>query len=241
EASWALCLNVLLLTSLPRGVSSPGMAPQWVQPEMKKLYAAFVSNMIKMQCKATGHPVPAIQWYKNGKLFRRDHRIGGFQVEHTGTLIMTSLVPSDKGNYTCLVENKYGRLQHTYQLNVLERPSRPILQQGLPANQTAAVGSDVEFVCRVFSDIQPHMQWLKHIIINGSSVGPNGLPYVRVLKVRTNTTKFSFRPVLVIFFYQALWLIIQLHLTCLDYIFIFHFYLLPGTFGACWVGGERQG
>lgn len=36
-----------------------------------------------------------------------------------GTLIMTSLVPSDKGNYTCLVENKYGRLQHTYQLNVL--------------------------------------------------------------------------------------------------------------------------
>lgn len=43
-----------------------------------------------------------------------------FQIrEHTGTLIMTSLVPSDEGNYTCLVENKYGRLQHTYQLNVL--------------------------------------------------------------------------------------------------------------------------
>ncbi|XP_005755790.1 fibroblast growth factor receptor 1-A-like [Pundamilia nyererei] len=166
------------------------MAPQWVQPEMKKLYAAFVSNTIKMQCKATGHPVPAIQWYKNGKLFKRDHRIGGFQIrEHMGTLIMTSLVPSDKGNYTCLVENKYGRLQHTYQLNVLERPSRPILQKGLPANQTAAVGSDVEFVCRVFSDIQPHMQWLKHIIINGSSVGPDGLPYVRVLKTAgLNTT-----------------------------------------------------
>ncbi|XP_039882715.1 fibroblast growth factor receptor 1-A-like isoform X2 [Simochromis diagramma] len=70
-----------------------------------------------------------------------------------------------------------------------ERPSRPILQQGLPANQTAAVGSDVEFVCRVFSDIQPHMQWLKHIIINGSSVGPDGLPYVRVLKTAgLNTT-----------------------------------------------------
>lgn len=80
------------------------------------------------------------------------------------------------------------------------RPSRPILQKGLPANQTAAVGSDVEFVCRVFSDIQPHIQWLKRIIINGSSFGPDGLPYVRVLKVRTNTTKFSFRPVLVIFF-----------------------------------------
>uniref|UniRef100_A0A668V9K0 receptor protein-tyrosine kinase n=1 Tax=Oreochromis aureus TaxID=47969 RepID=A0A668V9K0_OREAU len=167
------------------------MAPQWVQPEMKKLYAVPVSNTIKMQCKATGHPLPTIQWYKNGKLFRRDHRIGGFKIrEHTGTLIITLLVPSDKGNYTCVVENKYGRLQHTYQLDVFERsPHRPILQEGLPANQTAAVGSDVEFVCRVFSNSQPHIQWLKHIIINNSNVGPDGLPYVRVLKTAgLNTT-----------------------------------------------------
>lgn len=35
------------------------------------------------------------------------------------TLIMESVVPSDKGNYTCLVENKYGSLQHTYVLDVV--------------------------------------------------------------------------------------------------------------------------
>lgn len=62
-------------------------------------------------------------------------------------------------------------------------PHRPFLQFGLPANQTAVVGSDVAFVCRVFSDAQPHIQWLKHIKVNGSSVGPDGLPYIRVLKV----------------------------------------------------------
>lgn len=62
-------------------------------------------------------------------------------------------------------------------------PHRPILQAGLPANRTAVVGSDVEFVCKVFSDPQPHIQWLKHIEINGSRYGPDGLPYVRVLKV----------------------------------------------------------
>lgn len=67
---------------------------------------------------------------------------------------------------------------------VAERsPHRPILQAGLPANRTAVVGSDVEFVCKVFSDPQPHIQWLKHIEVNGSRVGPDGLPYVRVLKV----------------------------------------------------------
>lgn len=66
----------------------------------------------------------------------------------------------------------------------LERsPHRPILQAGLPANRTAVVGSDVEFECKVFSDPQPHIQWLKHIEVNGSKVGDDGLPYVKVLKV----------------------------------------------------------
>ena len=65
-------------------------------------------------------------------------------------------------------------------------PHRPILQAGLPANRTAVVGSDVEFECKVFSDPQPHIQWLKHIEVNGSRLGTDGHPYVRVLKVRAS-------------------------------------------------------
>lgn len=62
-------------------------------------------------------------------------------------------------------------------------PHRPILQAGLPANTTAVVGSNVELLCKVYSDAQPHIQWLKHIVINGSSFGADGFPYVQVLKV----------------------------------------------------------
>ncbi|XP_030271788.1 fibroblast growth factor receptor 1-A-like [Sparus aurata] len=61
-------------------------------------------------------------------------------------------------------------------------PRRPILQAGQPADRTAEVGSDVEFKCKVISDPPAHIQWMKHIKVNGSSVGPDGLPYVRVLK-----------------------------------------------------------
>ncbi|XP_076586416.1 fibroblast growth factor receptor 1-A-like isoform X2 [Chaetodon auriga] len=72
--------------------------------------------------------------------------------------------------------------------NTVERsPHRPILQAGLPANCTAVVGSDVEFECKVFGDPQPHIQWLKHIEVNGSRVGPDGLPYVHVLKTADGT------------------------------------------------------
>lgn len=71
-------------------------------------------------------------------------------------------------------------------LSIAERsPHRPILQAGLPANTTAVVGSDVQFHCKVYSDAQPHIQWLKHIERNGSRYGPDGTPYVQILKVGT--------------------------------------------------------
>ncbi|XP_072341939.1 fibroblast growth factor receptor 1 isoform X2 [Scyliorhinus torazame] len=96
---------------------------------------------------------------------------------------MEGVVPSDKANYTCVVMNKYGSINHTYQLDVVERsPHRPILQAGLPANKSVTVGSDVQFVCKVYSDPQPHIQWLKHAQVNGSSLGPDGSPYVNILK-----------------------------------------------------------
>ncbi|KAM9394003.1 fibroblast growth factor receptor 1-A isoform 1-T1 [Pholidichthys leucotaenia] len=162
------------------------MAPQWAHPEKmeKKLHAVPASKTVKFRCQANGNPIPTLKWYKNGKEFKREHRIGGFKVrDHMWTIIMESVVPSDRGNYTCIVENQYGSINHTYQLDVVERsPHRPILQAGLPANRTAVVGSDVEFECKVFSDPQPHIQWLKHIEVNGSRDGPDGQPYVRILK-----------------------------------------------------------
>uniref|UniRef100_H2UZ69 Fibroblast growth factor receptor n=1 Tax=Takifugu rubripes TaxID=31033 RepID=H2UZ69_TAKRU len=160
---------------------------EWAHPEKmaKKLHAVPASKTVKFRCQASGNPTPTLKWYKNGREFKRDHRIGGFKVrDHMWTIIMEAVVPSDKGNYTCVVENQYGSINHTYQLDVVERsPHRPILQAGLPANRTAVVGSDVEFECKVFSDPQPHIQWLKHIEVNGSRHGPDGLPYVRILKV----------------------------------------------------------
>uniref|UniRef100_A0A8C9U5L0 Fibroblast growth factor receptor n=1 Tax=Scleropages formosus TaxID=113540 RepID=A0A8C9U5L0_SCLFO len=160
--------------------------PYWTHVERmeKKLYAVPAGNTVKFRCPAMGNPLPTIRWLKNGREFRGEHRIGGIKLRHQHwSLVMESVVPSDRGNYTCMVENKYGSINHTYLLDVLERsPHRPILQAGLPANTTAVVGSDVQFQCKVYSDAQPHIQWLKHIEKNGSRYGPDGYPYVQVLK-----------------------------------------------------------
>ncbi|KAH0623119.1 hypothetical protein JD844_031099 [Phrynosoma platyrhinos] len=209
--------------------SKPNQAipPYWTYPEKmeKKLHAVPAAKTVKFRCPSSGTPTPTLRWLKNGREFKPDHRIGGYKVRHaTWSIIMDSVVPSDKGNYTCIVENKYGTINHTYQLDVVanqhgvikksrvvvenvenygdtylkpispislpERsPHRPILQAGLPANKTVSLGSNVEFVCKVYSDPQPHIQWLKHIEVNGSKIGPNNLPYVQVLKTAgVNTT-----------------------------------------------------
>ncbi|XP_062909672.1 fibroblast growth factor receptor 4-like [Mobula hypostoma] len=161
-------------------------APYWTHFERmeKRLHVVPAANTVKFRCPAAGNPLPTIRWLKNGREFRGEQRIGGIKLRHQRwSLVMESVVPSDRGNYTCVVENKYGSINHSYQLEVLERsPHRPILQVGLPANKSAVVGSNVEFHCRVYSDAQPHIQWLKHVEVNGSRYGPDEAPYVQVLK-----------------------------------------------------------
>uniref|UniRef100_A0A8C5I752 Fibroblast growth factor receptor n=1 Tax=Gouania willdenowi TaxID=441366 RepID=A0A8C5I752_GOUWI len=160
--------------------------PYWTSSARmeKKLHAVPAANTVKFRCAAGGNPRPKMHWLKNSRPFRQEDRMGGYKVRiQHWTLIMESVVPSDKGNYTCLVENEFGSINHTYTLDVVERsPHRPILQAGLPANTTVHVGEDARFVCKVYSDAQPHIQWLKHITQNGSRYGPDGHPYVRVLK-----------------------------------------------------------
>uniref|UniRef100_A0A8C7MQT9 Fibroblast growth factor receptor n=1 Tax=Oncorhynchus kisutch TaxID=8019 RepID=A0A8C7MQT9_ONCKI len=170
-----------------------GRAPYWTMLEKmeKRLHAVPAANTVKFRCAAGGNPRPKMRWLKNSRPFRQEDRMGGYKVRHQHwTLIMESVVPSDKGNYTCLVENAYGTINHTYTLDVVERsPHRPILQAGLPANTSVNVGEDARFVCKVYSDAQPHIQWLQHIQKNGSRTGPDGHPYVRVLKTAgVNTT-----------------------------------------------------
>ncbi|KAM8777575.1 LOW QUALITY PROTEIN: fibroblast growth factor receptor 3-like [Rhynchonycteris naso] len=161
----------------------------------KKLLAVLSANTVRFCCLAAENSTPSISWLKKGK-FWGEHNIGGHQGGPSGwgrvrpqlchqqwSLVTESVVPSDRGNYTCVVQNKFSSIRQTYTLDVLEPfPHRSILQARLLANQTAVLGSDVESHCKVYSDAQPHIQWLKHLEVNSSKVGPDGTPYLTVLK-----------------------------------------------------------
>lgn len=45
---------------------------------------------------------------------------------------MESVVPSDRGNYTCLVENRFGSIRYSYLLDVLGEGSAAGAAPGSP-------------------------------------------------------------------------------------------------------------
>ncbi|PKU37701.1 fibroblast growth factor receptor 2 isoform x2 [Limosa lapponica baueri] len=103
-------------------------APYWTHTDKmeKRLHAVPAANTVKFRCPAMGNPTPTMRWLKNGKEFKQEHRIGGYKVRNQHwSLIMESVVPSDKGNYTCIVENQYGSINHTYHLDVVEPTGEP--------------------------------------------------------------------------------------------------------------------
>jgi len=69
-------------------------------------------------------------------------------------------------------------------------PHKPIIFER-PRNTTAEAGKKVVFECRVLSDLQPYIQWVKHYTVNESYYNDNGDPYVNVVYVRLLFLSFS--------------------------------------------------
>uniref|UniRef100_A0A0P4WGM4 receptor protein-tyrosine kinase n=1 Tax=Scylla olivacea TaxID=85551 RepID=A0A0P4WGM4_SCYOL len=122
--------------------------------------------------KLSTSPVPVMYWFYyeyGGLLFHLASQDGEKPVRQLGDvkikgamLKMENLVPADSGNYTCVVFNECGAINHTYGLEVLERlPSRPIINKEL-SNMTVVQGSEVKLMCSVISDLVPYITWVKH-------------------------------------------------------------------------------
>ncbi|XP_067319370.1 fibroblast growth factor receptor 3-like [Anolis sagrei] len=147
-----------------------------------------VGNSVEFRCQASGHPLPSITWLKNGKRITEPDVLSRMRLrpEHW-YIVIRNITHSDRGNYTCLVRNRYGVLCHTYYLSTEDAHPRLTLEEGLPANQTVVVGSDAEFTCKAYSTRLLFMQWLKHNEVNGSKFGPDGYPYITILKTTNKT------------------------------------------------------
>lgn len=153
--------------------------PVWSnkKPNIKTV-ARPPSSWAILKCPAVGNPMPNITWRKSNQPFKENQK----RMIRKWTLTIKDVVPEDAGNYTCIVSNEHGTIQWTYNLEVIQRvPYAPIIDG--PKNQTVVIGETAIFKCKVVvSDLQPHLQWLKHFAVNGSYLKESGEPFVRVIK-----------------------------------------------------------
>ncbi|XP_031562084.1 fibroblast growth factor receptor-like 1 [Actinia tenebrosa] len=130
---------------------------------LKNTFIAWpASHSIKLKCKANGSTPLHYQWLKDGKPIR-PRRLQPLLKTNQWFLRIRYLIPSDGGDYTCIVTNAYGKVNHTYSLYVVLRPrSRPLLHCGYPKNTTTQIQTNVSLQCIVVaSSSLPDFRWIK--------------------------------------------------------------------------------
>ena len=73
-------------------------------------------SMLRLKCPAVGNPGPNITWYKNNE---EPKRTLGTVIRNKWTLRLEDLVIQDGGNYTCVVCNYLGCINHTFKVEVI--------------------------------------------------------------------------------------------------------------------------
>uniref|UniRef100_A0AAU0N4C4 Fibroblast growth factor receptor n=1 Tax=Gecarcinus lateralis TaxID=6769 RepID=A0AAU0N4C4_GECLA len=168
--------------------------PEFIKP-LNLLMIKPAGNVAELKCQARGSNLNTT-WLKDGE--KPVRQLGDVKIKGA-MLKMENLVPADSGNYTCVVFNECGGLNHTFALEVLERlPSRPIINKEL-SNLTVVQGSEVKLTCSVISDLVPYITWLKHSTrYNGVDDKGNIIDRLFIVKEGRNITSSEDPQVLVL-------------------------------------------
>ncbi|XP_031562081.1 fibroblast growth factor receptor 2-like isoform X2 [Actinia tenebrosa] len=132
-----------------------------------------VFHPIKLHCQATGSAPLKYKWIKNSKeISRTNTRINATQ----GVLTISNLTYSDGGRYTCMVSNKYGVINHTYDLHVID-PNRPRFSDWSKMSNVPTrwqVLQTMKLSCQALGEGPLEYQWLK----NGKTI--QGHPHINI-------------------------------------------------------------
>ncbi|XP_049886014.1 fibroblast growth factor receptor homolog 1-like isoform X1 [Pectinophora gossypiella] len=134
-------------------------APRFKHPsKMFNMDMKPAGSSIRLRCAAEGNPTPNITWYKNNGLpITRPYFPPSYG---KWAISLEELTKADNGNYTCLVCNELGCINHTVHLLIQERLyAKPVLTHGV-VNQTAVVGDTARFSCEFLSDMHPYVYWM---------------------------------------------------------------------------------
>ncbi|XP_074155876.1 roundabout homolog 2 isoform X5 [Sminthopsis crassicaudata] len=112
---------------------------------------------VEFRCQVQGDPQPTVRWKKDDTDLPR----GRIDIKDDYTLRIKKAMSSDEGTYTCVAENRVGRVEASATLTVRARPVAPPQFVVRPRDQIVAQGQTVTFPCETKGNPQPAVFWQK--------------------------------------------------------------------------------
>ncbi|XP_066518098.1 matrix-remodeling-associated protein 5 [Hoplias malabaricus] len=144
-----------------------------------------------LPCVAVGEPSPFLSWTKvsTGASIAQNSRIQRFEVHSNGTLIIHNVLPLDRGQYRCSVQNQYGEDKRVVTLVVLAE--HPEILQPRYRDTNTYLGDTVELECQSQGKPKPRTTWvLPDTTVAHVDVSPGG-PKQRISVLATGTLRIK--------------------------------------------------
>ncbi|XP_075450106.1 roundabout homolog 2 isoform X13 [Ascaphus truei] len=108
---------------------------------------------VEFRCQVQGDPQPTVRWKKDDADLPR----GRYDIKDDYTLRIKKAVSVDEGTYTCISENRVGKVEASAILTVRAPPQFVVR----PRDQIVAQGRTVTFPCETKGNPQPAVFWQK--------------------------------------------------------------------------------
>ncbi|XP_053561997.1 roundabout homolog 2 [Bombina bombina] len=112
---------------------------------------------VEFRCQVQGDPQPTVRWKKDDVDVPR----GRYDIKDDYTLRIKKAVSADEGTYTCISENRVGKVEASATLTVRGSPIAPPQFVVRPRDQIVAQGRTVTFPCETKGNPQPAVFWQK--------------------------------------------------------------------------------
>lgn len=165
-------------------------SPSWLidmNSEWRSPIKINTGGKLELRCPAQGNPLPEIRWYQNeieiseskkqiGKIY---HSISSFSEthKHISSIVVEPVDSSHTGAYRCVVENALGSLSFAFDVTVgdfFDPPQQveqvsdyqdqailPVIDT--PYNISVYTGHTAQFQCKVKSNENMMIKWLKEV------------------------------------------------------------------------------
>ncbi|XP_054272557.1 hemicentin-1-like [Macrosteles quadrilineatus] len=120
--------------------------------------AVPIGGSASVLCAAIGNPVPQTTWSRDGRPLQSPRMFTSEQ----GELFIREAEKDDEGNYTCTVENTFGKATYSVNVKITGIVSPRLMPGSLPRSTKVLNGRSVQLLCPVLAgNPPPTRQWFK--------------------------------------------------------------------------------